>query len=174
VIAVRRAGVADATAVLDCLHEAFEPYRSQYTPGAFEDTTLNDATIASRIADLVVFVAVDDGGAIVGTIGWLRIDDAEAHVRGMAVRPVAQGTGVALQLLEALEADVRAAGCSRMSLDTTLPLVRATRFYLRHGFVATGRVSDFFGMPMHEYLKPLSSRVRGRGAGMLDPRAARP
>ena len=31
----------------------------------------------------------------------------------------------------------------------------AIRFYERNGYVASGRVGDFFGMPLYEYLKPL-------------------
>jgi hypothetical protein len=42
-----------------------------------------------------------------------------------------------------------------VSLDTTEPLERATQFYEAQGFRRTGRVSDFFGMPLHEYAKAL-------------------
>jgi hypothetical protein len=27
------------------------------------------------------------------------------------------------------------------------------RFYSRHGYILSGRVSDFFGMPLHEWVK---------------------
>ena len=47
----------------------------------------------------------------------------------------------------------------RQCLDTTEPLQRAVRFYLRHGFRASGRVTDFFGMPLFEYLKILVPRA---------------
>ena len=35
---------------------------------------------------------------------------------------------------------------------------RAIRFYERHGYRPTGRVSDFFGMELIEYAKELGGR----------------
>jgi hypothetical protein len=46
-------------------------------------------------------------------------------------------------------------GCARLTLDTTEPLKRATRFYERNDFRPSGVVSDFFGMPLFEYIKDL-------------------
>ena len=74
---------------------------------------------------------------------------------GMAVAPGWQGSGVAAALLEAAEDQLRQAGCTRVTLDTTEPLQRAIRFYTRHGYAATGHVTDFFGMRLYEYAKPL-------------------
>jgi hypothetical protein len=45
-----------------------------------------------------------------------------------------------------------------VTLDTTWPLQRAIRFYERQGYAATGRETDFFGMPLYEYAKPLLLR----------------
>jgi GNAT superfamily N-acetyltransferase len=64
-----------------------------------------------------------------------------------------QGRGAAQRLLEAAEAGLRSAGCSSITLDTTLPLVRAMRFYERNGYARSGRVTDFHGMPLVEYAK---------------------
>jgi len=73
----------------------------------------------------------------------------------MAVRPAFHGQGVADRLLEAVEDELRARGCAVATLDTTEPLRRAVRFYERHGYRASGRISDFFGMPVFEYVKRL-------------------
>jgi len=75
----------------------------------------------------------------------------------MGVVPACQGRGVAGQLLEAVEAELRAQGCSIATLDTTEPLRRAVRFYERNGYRASGRVTAFFGMPLFEYVKRLES-----------------
>jgi hypothetical protein len=40
-----------------------------------------------------------------------------------------------------------------VTLDTTEPLKKAIRFYLRHGYKPSGIVKDFFGMPLFEYEK---------------------
>lgn len=145
-----------AAGVLACLAEAFAPYRARYTPEGFRDTVLTAATFERRLAGMTVLVAVDGDGAVIGTIGHGTAGAGEGHIRGMAVRPGLQGRGVAAALLAAAEEGMRRAGCTRATLDTTTPLERAIAFYDRHGYRATGRVADFFGMPLHEYEKPLT------------------
>ena len=143
--------------ILDCLRIAFEPYRISYTPGAFADTVLSPETIQQRLASMCIFVAVNDDSGIVGTVGCAVVDAHEGHLRGMAVLPEWQGRGVAEQLLQAAEAELASSLCSRITLDTTEPLLRAMRFYETHGYHPSGRVSGFFGMPLREYEKELTS-----------------
>ena len=145
---IRRANIADTTGILLCLGAAFQEFRRDYTPEAFADTVLSEATIAKRLREMIVLVA--EQGGVVGTIACFRHGD-EGHLRGMAVLPVLRGRGVAEQLLAAAEAEL--ADCARVTLDTTAPLRRAIRFYEKHGYRATGRVTDFFGMPLYEYEK---------------------
>jgi GNAT superfamily N-acetyltransferase len=102
-----------------------------------------------------IFVAVNDAGEIIGTIGCNVMGKGEGHLRGMAVLPTWQGAGVADELLQCAESELRRRGCERVTLDTTAPLKRAARFYEKHGYGATGKVADFFGMPLYEYAKPL-------------------
>jgi len=151
---IRRAVAEDASAVLTCLHEAFEPYRQFYSAEGFHDTTLDGETVQQRLRDMRVLVAVADAGEIAGTVGG-SVSGTEGHVRGMAVRPQWAGKGAAQVLLDAVEAELRVAGCTRVTLDTTEPLQRAMRFYERNGYRRTGHVGDFFGMPLIEYAKPL-------------------
>jgi ribosomal protein S18 acetylase RimI-like enzyme len=150
---IRRATAKDGQAILACLAAAFAPYRNQYTPDAFADTVLDSATVQERIRGMCVFVAVSKD-MIVGTIGC-KANGQEGHLRGMAVLPQWQGTAVASSLLEAAETELRQAGCKLVTLDTTMPLQRAIRFYQQHGFLASGRVADFFGMELFEYRKLL-------------------
>jgi ribosomal-protein-alanine N-acetyltransferase len=157
--AIRAATADDAQAILACLSAAFAPYRARYTPDAYRDTVLSSDTIHERLASMSVLVAVTAAGEIVGTIASHVTLTGEGHVRGMAVLPDWQGLGIADQLLNAAERDVREHGCARISLDTTEPLQRAVRFYERHGFRASGRVSDFFGMQLFEYVKELSTQA---------------
>lgn len=93
-------------------------------------------------------------GEIVGTIAC-SAHAPTGHLRGMAVLPSRQGSGVAAALLEAAEDHLRHAGCTRVTLDTTEPLQRAIRFYLRHRYTPTCRITNFFGMPLQEYSKAL-------------------
>jgi ribosomal-protein-alanine N-acetyltransferase len=150
---IRRAEAGDAEPILACLHAAFEPYRTQYSPEAFADTVLTASSLGTRWREMSLFVAVA-GSRVVGTIGC-RIDGSEGHLRGMAVLAEWQGSPVARELLCTAEDEVRSHGCSRVTLDTTEPLQRAIHFYVRNGYSPTGRVADFFGMPLYEYAKSL-------------------
>jgi ribosomal protein S18 acetylase RimI-like enzyme len=152
---IRRASAADAQGILDCLRLAFEPHRERYTPAGYADTVLGPATIHQRLAAMTVLVATSDAREIVGTIGCHASAAGEGHIRGMAVLPSCQGTGVAQRLLDAALAELRARGCARVTLDTTEPLRRAIRFYQRNGFRPSGVVGDFFGMPLFEYVRTL-------------------
>jgi GNAT superfamily N-acetyltransferase len=151
---VKRATFDDAEGILDCLKAAFEPYRAQYTPAAYEDTVLTRETVRQRMQMMTVLVAKDEAGLIIGTIGGAT-DAAEGHIRGMAVAPLWQGTTVADALLQGIEKEMRVEGCSFVTLDTTAPLARAIRFYERNGYVHSGVISDFFGMALYEYRKQL-------------------
>ena len=153
---VRRATSADAAAILQCLSVAFAPYRDRYTAAAYADTVLSSETIRERMASMALFVAVTDNGEIVGTIGCQVISPVEGHLRGMAVLPAWQGCGIAAGLLVAAESDLRNQHCARITLDTTEPLEPAMRFYEKHGYRRSGKVMDFFGMPLFEYVKILA------------------
>jgi GNAT superfamily N-acetyltransferase len=166
---IREATPNDSAGILECLHTAFEVYRTSYTPDAFLDTILTPAALRYRLATMCLFVAVNDSGEIVGTIGCHAVNTVEGrheahiheshihdgHIRGMAVLPAWQGSGVAAQLLKAAESELRNRGCSRITLDTTEPLLEAMRFYEKNGFVRSGKVTDFFGMNLIEYVRKL-------------------
>jgi len=152
---VRRAADADAAAIHRCLVAAFDPYRADYTEGAFADTVPSPPGIEERLRVMAIFVATAPGGTVVGTIACQDVGRGLGHLRGMAVLPGWQGRGVADALIEAAEAELLRAGCRRVHLHTTRPLARAHRFYARHGFRLTGEVEDFFGMEIAEHAKDL-------------------
>lgn len=154
-IAIRRARSSDAAGILGCLGAAFASVKGSYTGEAFSDTILTIQTVEERLRSMTLFVAVTDAGKVAGTIGCAKVDEEEGHLRGMAVLPEWQGTGIASQLLEQAESELRKMGCRCVTLDTTEPLKRAIQFYTRHGYQATGRVTDFFGMELFEYSKNL-------------------
>jgi GNAT superfamily N-acetyltransferase len=158
---VRKAVIADAVQILDCLDEAFAPFRDAYTPEAFLDTVLTAATLAQRLKVMTVFVSLDSGGDVVGTVGCELTASGEGHLRGMAVRLGWQGTGIAAELLQRAEDELARRGCSRIKLDTTEPLRRAMLFYEKHGYRRSGVTRDFFGMPLLEYVKELVPATAG-------------
>jgi N-acetylglutamate synthase-like GNAT family acetyltransferase len=153
--AIRDATHTDCDGILECLGLAFAPYRESYTPEAFLDTVLTPETFRHRLSEMAVFVATGTSGEIVGTIACKVLEGGEGHLRGMAVHPEWQGSGVSTCLLERAEDELRKAGCRTVTLDTTEPLNRASRFYERNGFQRTGKIGRFFGMPLFEYSKSL-------------------
>ena len=150
-VVIRPATPEDATAILHCLRAAFEPYRSRYTPQAWLDTVMTADALLQRLATMTVLVANDERGNVVGTIGGAAVSPVEGHLRGMALLPEARGHGIAQRLLDAMEKHLLAKGSLLISLDTTEPLRRAMRFYEKNGYRRTGKVADFFGMPLIEY-----------------------
>jgi len=153
---IRRAVAGDATGILRCLRSAFEPYRSSYTPAAYQDTVLTEETLEKRMNSMAVFVALDRPGDVVGTIACRVVSPGYGHLRGMAVRNDWQGKGVAQELLHAAEADLAERGCTRVTLNTTDPLKRAVHFYERNGYYGSGESKNFFGMPLFGYEKVLT------------------
>jgi GNAT superfamily N-acetyltransferase len=152
-VEIRAAAPGDEAGILNCLSRAFEPYRAEYSALAYEDTVLNPSSIATRLREMHVLVAVADG-EIVGTVSGV-CDGVVAHLRGMAVLPEWRGKGVASQLLSSIESWARSRKCSRITLDTTVPLRAAISFYERNGYRRSGKVGEFFGMSLLEYFKVL-------------------
>ena len=152
-VAIRSAVPDDAEAIAFCLLNAFEPYRAAYTPAAFADTVPTADQVLIRLQQMTVLVATADG-KIIGTISATPHGD-HAHLRGMAVLPEWRATGSAPRLLAAMETWLRSRGCTRVTLDTTEPLKAAIAFYEKHGYQRSGKISDFFGMPLIEYAKCL-------------------
>lgn len=167
---LRPANERDAGGILACLAAAFEPYRDAYTTGAWRDTVLDAASLRRRMSAMRVLAAESQSPqqkspgqqspegrvTIVGTIAFAA-HPPTGHVRGMAVLPGWQGTRLAAALLASAENDLHHLGCTRVTLDTTEPLRRAIHFYTRHGYAASGHVTDFFGMRLYEYAKVLSA-----------------
>ena len=151
---IRSASGKDSAGILRCLAEAFEPYRRQYTSEAFADTVLDHDSLKARMRTMHVLVAVSNG-KVIGTIAGAK-HDRTGHLRGMAVIPSLKGTGLATKLLEAIETHLRGCGCTQVTLDTTEPLLAAKKFYEKHGYCRSGRISDFFGMRLIEYAKHIA------------------
>src|SRR5579884_3195539 len=105
---IHPASPEDAASILACLQAAFAPYRNQYTPDAFADTVPDLEGIDRRLRDMSLFIAISEG-ATIGTIA-AAVNGEEGHLRGMAVLPAWEGTGVAAALLQAAEDELRKRG----------------------------------------------------------------
>ncbi len=157
---LRRAGASDLPSIRECLRGAFEPFRSEYTAAAFEATVLTSETARQRLAEMLIWVALDAGGVVRGTLSWAPTEPHTGHLRGMAVDPLWQGSGVAQALLDRVLEEMETVGVTRVTLRTAPPLRRAARFYERNGFRPTGAVADLHGVPVREFARTLGRAGR--------------
>jgi putative acetyltransferase len=94
---------------------------------------------------ILFFVAHGDTG-VVGCGGVALFADL-AEVKRMYVRPAARGRGVAEALLDRIEAAVRAAGLTRLCLETGDRQLAAIRVYTRAGFSRGAAFGHYAEMP---------------------------
>ncbi|MFJ3925535.1 GNAT family N-acetyltransferase [Streptomyces sp. NPDC090022] len=95
-------------------------------------------------------LAYDAHGAPVASGGWRAQEaneegyaDGDAELKRMYVVPEARGQGLARRILAALETDARAAGRTRMALETGDQQPEAIALYLSSGYEIT---PDKFGL----------------------------
>lgn len=152
---IRLATLVDSDAVARLILEAFRPFESRYTAGAFEFTTPAVDTVRERFVEGPIWVAIADD-EIVGTVSGLPEPD-RFYIRSMAIKPTAQRGGIGQKLLETLEAHARREGFSRLYLYTTFVLPGAKRLYERNGFYILRETlpEEWFGMGGLEMEKKL-------------------
>ena len=73
-VRVRLAASDDAATVADLIYEAFAPFRSEYTDGAFEYTTPKADAIRPRFDEGPIWIAELNGDAV-GTVSGLPEDE---------------------------------------------------------------------------------------------------
>ena len=85
----------------------------------------------------VRFFVMRDDGDPVGMGAFKRIDDSHAEIKSMHVLAEARGRGLSRQMLDHLIAAARAAGFTRLSLETGVQptFVAARALYAKAGFV---------------------------------------
>lgn len=153
---IRRANRNDAKGIYEVLLAAFEEFRHFYTSEGFNDTVMSEQAVINRMREMVLYVAIDKEKNIIGTIGWQKINNQEAHIRRMAVYPNWQGKcSLASVLLQKVEKDARFEEYNFITLDTTEILKRAQKFYKKHGYIETGKTGDFFGSTIYEFTKEI-------------------
>jgi putative acetyltransferase len=81
------------------------------------------------------WVAVADGGAILGTCGVFPVGVDAFELRKMYLAPAARGVGLGRRLLDEAITFARERGARKLALDTTEQMARAIRFYEANGFV---------------------------------------
>jgi ribosomal protein S18 acetylase RimI-like enzyme len=89
-----------------------------------------------------LFLVGESGGAIVGAVIG-AFDGRRGAIYHLAVSNTYRGQGVGSQLLEEVEARLRAKGCIRCRLFVTLENEEAARFYERRGWSLSDDVRPY-------------------------------
>ena len=146
-VEIRIAKTEEAGAIVEVLREAFGLFEKEYTPESFTIVTPDTDEIVARFNKGPQWVAVKDS-EIVGTVS--AVPEPEwLYIQSMAVRPSAQGLGVAHKLLDAVERYAIDNGFDRLFLYTTYFSTGAIELYEKHGFVR-GRdttAEEWYGTP---------------------------
>jgi GNAT superfamily N-acetyltransferase len=153
-IQIRRGEPSDAAAISALLQQAFLEYRPLYTDGGFAATAISREQIENRMREGPVWIALD-AVAIVATGSAIPKQEL-LYIRGMAVHPVARGSGIGKLLLRTIEQFALANGYKRLLLTTTPFLTPAIRLYEGFGFERVNDgPQDLFGTPLFAMMKTL-------------------
>ncbi len=110
------------------------------------------------VAD-VSFYVLRDAGAPVAMGAFKRINPQHAEIKSMHVLSEARGRGLSRRMLDHLVTEARAAGFTRLSLETGIQptFVAARALYAKAGFEECP--------PFEGYSNDPNSVLKGRGAG---------
>ncbi|WP_066953299.1 GNAT family N-acetyltransferase [Streptomyces lushanensis] len=114
-------------------------------------------------------IVYDDHGVPVATGGWRGQDrnddgyaDGDAEIKRMYVIPEARGRGLSRRVLAALEDDARAAGRTRMVLETGTKQPEAISLYMSSGYELCAKFGLYrFDELSRCYAKPLATAGPG-------------
>jgi GNAT superfamily N-acetyltransferase len=95
--------------------------------------------------DITVYYLAFDGDRPIGSGGLRAIDAGHGEIKRMYVAPAYRGTGVAADILHALEDDARARGWTRLVLETGDRMLAAQRFYERNGYAPIPAFGHYIG-----------------------------
>jgi len=106
----------------------------EYADGLSVDLSFQDfeSELAEPLGFYELVLLADDG-----CVALRRIDALTCEMKRLYVRPVARGSGLGRRLAEAVIAEARARGYSRMLLDTLPEMAAAQALYQSLGFCET-------------------------------------
>ncbi len=101
----------------------------------------------------VTFLTARLGAEIVGCGAVVDHDGDYAEIKRMFVSPQFRGLQIGRRLLEALEAQARAAGLALLRLETGVAQPEALRLYERAGYQRRGPFGDYPDDPLSVYME---------------------
>ncbi len=134
-ITVRPVTRADVPGVVALVRDTLAEFGLRFGEGSKTDEELAALPASYESAGGAFWVAVDEGGRVVGTCGVFPVAAGDMELRKMYLHRDSRGTGVGKRLLAESIAWCRARGAGRIVLDTTEQMKRAIAFYEANGFV---------------------------------------
>jgi len=148
--------INDSQQIHEVLLYAFEPYRILYTEEAFNATVVSTGNLVKRIeAEKYEVITALYRGKICGTVSVKKTRNENLYVASMAVLPEYHGNGIGYKLLEEAEKTALQKDCKKIVLETSEPITNAIRLYEKFGFKRTGKIRDWFGVPIFKMMKRL-------------------
>jgi putative acetyltransferase len=135
VVHVRPVTSADVPAVVALVRDTLAEFGLRFGEGSKTDEELARLPASYDDGGGAFWVAVDEGGRVLGTCGVFPVRPGDMELRKMYLHPQSRGTGLGKRLLEESVAWCRARGAERIVLDTTEQMTRAITFYEANGFV---------------------------------------
>lgn len=132
---VRPIAPGDDAAVERVIRSCLVEFGADHAGTTWEDPDLGRFSSVYAEEGRAYWVAVDDGGSVVGGVGVGELPGVPGtcELQKMYCLPEARGTGVADELL-GLALGFAAGRYDRCYLETLGAMTRAHRFYERHGF----------------------------------------
>ena len=144
-VRVRRAEVADLTAVLAVDRACFEPQWIK-----------DEGVIGPAICESPYFVVAELNGAVVGyAFVTQHFGGRLVHLVRIAVQPPYQGQAIGVRLLADVVAYARSVGAESMTLNTQLHNISAQRLYEWFGFRRTGERQTVLRFDLQDQQHPL-------------------
>lgn len=107
-----------------------------------------------------VLLGVFGDGVLLGT-GGLKLKSGYAEITRMFLKPEARGKGLAVQLLEALEAIAESKNYPCLMLETSQAFEPAYRLYLKYGFELCEPFGEYVNKAHNTYMR---KKVSGAGS----------
>ena len=131
---LRKASVADAKALSECIHAAYATYTSRLDGQLLPPLTVN---YEEEIRNFPVWIAESEGKLVGGLI--LQMDEEQISIANVAVIPEFQGYGLGRGLLNFGEAEARRLGYEEIHLATHVLLTENHSLYRHLGWTESTR-----------------------------------
>lgn len=129
---IRAANPTDIEAIVRLVNTAYEVERF-----FVEGDRTNADEVRALISNGTILVAVDDDGAVVGSV-FVEVDGEHGGFGMLAVSPAVQRAGLGHRLIAAAEAQAAARGAVVMAIRVVNLRADLLPRYARLGYVATG------------------------------------